>query len=91
MLFLSNIFFALFLKIYLKHDLEIFKVLNKNTPNNLKEENLLKHLPMQFKRLYAINKAKELGIPERTADSILKKWVKQKVIYKIDHGMYSKT
>ncbi len=46
---------------------------------------------MQFKRLYAINKAKELGIPERTADSILKKWVKQKVIYKIDHGMYSKT
>jgi len=79
------------LKIYLKHDLEIFKVLNKNVPNNLKEENLLKHLPMQFKRLYAINKAKELGIPERTADSILKKWVKQKVIYKIDHGMYSKT
>ena len=79
------------LKIYLKHDLEIFKVLNKNAPNNLKEENLLKYLPMQFKRVDAVNKAKELGIPERTADSILKKWVKQKVIYKIDHGMYSKT
>jgi len=79
-------------KILVDHSLLVFDKFESNTVSmSMQERDLLRKLPMEFKRNQGLSIAQSIGIPERTFDDILKKWNSQKVLQKISHGNYKKS
>jgi hypothetical protein len=87
---------AIFLvkEVYMTHSINMLNRLNKRpkTPNSTQTA-LLNWIQAKdtFKRAEISEKAKELGIKDRTLSEILKQFIKLKLIKKVSHGVYSKT
>ena len=78
-------------EVFLGNSLDQLKHMSKsNKPSRSKQTLLLKVLPLEFDRKQAIVIAKEIGIPQRSADSYLKILVEQGKIIKQNHGSYKK-
>ena len=79
------------LVVFLGNSLDQLKRMSKsNKSSSSKQTLLLKALPLEFDRKQAIVKAKEIRIPQRSADSYLKIIVEQGKIIKQNHGFYKK-
>jgi hypothetical protein len=90
----SDVDFRLAIEFYstfIQHSLSIFKELQAPwfKRESEKKENFYQALPDEFKRKQAIEIGKELGISERTADDILRKWIGKRLNYP-DIGHYQK-
>jgi predicted transcriptional regulator len=78
-------------EVFLGNSLDQLKHMSKsNKSSRSKQTLLLKVLPLEFDRKQAIVIAKEIGIPQRSADSYLKILVEQGKIIKQNHGSYKK-
>ena len=77
--------------IFLGNSLEQLKLMSKSNINSRsKQISFLKALPIDFERKEAVSVAKEIGIPQRSADNYLKILVQQGKIIKQTHGSYRK-
>ena len=89
-----NTAMVLVLEVYMTHSINMLNRLNKR-PNslNLTQTSLLNWMQPQitYKRSEILEKAKELGVKDRTLSDILNRLVKLNLVKKISHGVYSKT
>ncbi len=78
-------------KIYLRHSIGVLNKINKDSKKlNKIQDELLTWMKTQgeVKRVVIWNKAKNLGIKERTLADILKRFLRLNLIKKVTHGVY---
>lgn len=88
---LSFIYNKLVEKIYLRHSIGVLNKINKDSKKlNKIQDELLTWMKTQgeVKRVVIWNKAKNLGIKERTLADILKRFLRLNLIKKVTHGVY---
>ena len=81
-------------KTLIQHTARVFdffpdKHTNLETQKTLKEK-FFESLPGSFSRMDYLQKAKELGIPERTADKQIKSFCAKGILVNVQHGRYEK-
>lgn len=74
-------------KIFLDHSLIVYNNYDEGILSEIEEE-ILFGLNEKFSRKEAVALAKSKGVPQRTMDEKLKKWVKMKLIFHVAHGEY---
>ena len=78
-------------KVYLRHSIGVLNKINKDSKKlNKTQDELLKWMKSQgeVKRRDIWNKAKSLGIKERTLADILRRFLRLNLIRKVTHGVY---
>lgn len=79
------------IKCTIDHSIEVSNILAKDKYNlPVREVLLFSSLNHTFRRSEALDYAVESGIPIRTLDSILSKWIKKNVIKKVSNGVFEK-
>ena len=81
-------------KTLIQHTARVFdffpeKHTNLETQKTLKEK-FFDSLPESFSRVEYLQKAKELGVPERTADKQIKSFCAKGILVNVQHGRYVK-
>lgn len=80
-----------FIKHLVDHSLHVFDMYEKNTVKmTVIERQLYTNLSETFTRKKGLEIATVLNIAQRTYGAILKKWVNDKILSKIKHGVYKK-
>lgn len=78
-------------KVYLRHSIGVLNKINKDSKKlNKTQDELLKWMKSQgeVKRRDIWDKAKSLGIKERTLADILRRFTRLNLIRKVTHGVY---
>lgn len=79
------------IKNLLDHSISVFELFEEEKLQlTMLQMNVLEKLPRSFKRQEAIAAGDSFGVPVRTMDYNLRKWVENKVLRKVSNGIYSK-